>query len=77
LLPAALLALMPKCVVCVLAYFGAGAALGLSGPEWCRVAESGSAVSWVTALAWAGAAGLLGALGLCASFRQKRESARP
>ena len=34
-IPAALLALAPKCVLCVLAYAGIGAALGLGGPEIC------------------------------------------
>ena len=35
LLPAALIALTPKCVLCVLAYAGLGAAFGLGGPEIC------------------------------------------
>jgi hypothetical protein len=35
LIPAALFALVPKCVLCVLAYAGLGAALGLGGPELC------------------------------------------
>ena len=35
LIPAALLALTPKCVLCLLAYAGMGGALGLSGPELC------------------------------------------
>ena len=35
LIPAALLALVPKCVLCVLAYMGLGAALRLGGPELC------------------------------------------
>jgi hypothetical protein len=35
LLPAALLALVPKCVLCLLAYTGLGIALGLGGPELC------------------------------------------
>ena len=35
LIPTALLALAPKCVLCVLAYAGLGAALGLGGPEIC------------------------------------------
>ncbi len=35
LVPAALLALVPKCVLCVLAYTGLGVALGLGGPELC------------------------------------------
>jgi hypothetical protein len=35
LVPAALFALTPKCVLCVLAYTGLGVALGLGGPELC------------------------------------------
>ena len=35
LLPAALFALAPKCLLCVLAYAGLGAALGLGGREMC------------------------------------------
>ena len=38
LVPAALLALAPKCVLCLLAYAGLGAALGLGGPEICGAA---------------------------------------
>ncbi|ATC65001.1 hypothetical protein CMV30_14080 [Nibricoccus aquaticus] len=77
LLSAALLALTPKCVVCVAAYLGAGAALGLGGPQWCGPATGASpAVSWMTALAWIGATGLAGALGVCASCRTKRQNAK-
>jgi hypothetical protein len=46
LIPAALLALAPKCVLCVLAYAGLGAALGLGGPELCG-ATNGATISWV------------------------------
>jgi hypothetical protein len=35
LVPTALLALAPKCVLCGLAYTGLGAALGVRGPELC------------------------------------------
>ena len=35
LAPVALLALAPKCLLCVAAYAGIGAALGLGGPELC------------------------------------------
>ena len=31
----AVLALMPKCLLCAAAYLGVGAALGLTGPEIC------------------------------------------
>ena len=39
LIPAALLALTPKCVLCLLAYAGMGGALGLSGPELCGATD--------------------------------------
>ena len=35
LIPTTVLALVPKCVLCVLAYTGLGVALGLGGPELC------------------------------------------
>jgi hypothetical protein len=35
LLPTAALALVPKCLLCLAAYLGLGAALGVSGPEFC------------------------------------------
>ena len=35
LIPAALLAVTPKCLLCGLAYAGLGATLGLGGPEIC------------------------------------------
>jgi len=46
LIPAALLALTPKCLLCVLAYAGLGAALGLGGPEICG-ATSGTTGHWI------------------------------
>ncbi|MCD6051423.1 MAG: hypothetical protein K0Q55_2827 [Verrucomicrobia bacterium] len=60
--PAALLALMPKCLLCVLAYVGLGTAFGLGGPEICG-ASAGSLVAWASWLAWLGAIIGLGALG--------------
>ena len=59
LVPAALLALMPKCVLCLLAYTGLAAAFGLAGPELCGAASSGS-FPWLSAFSAAG--GLLGAV---------------
>lgn len=53
LLPTALLALAPKCVLCVLAYAGLGAALGLGGPEMCGASPT-SPASWVASLTWLG-----------------------
>jgi len=35
IVPAALFTLAPKCVLCALAYAGAGTALGFGGPEIC------------------------------------------
>jgi hypothetical protein len=55
--PAALLALTPKCLLCLAAYAGIGAALGLGGPEICG-ASSDTMSPWVWSLA-------LGGLTLC------------
>ena len=63
--PVALLALAPKCGMCVLAYAGLGAALGLSGPEVCG-ATAGSAGFLAPALVLGG-----GALGI-ASWLTRR-----
>jgi hypothetical protein len=51
--PAALLALTPKCVLCLLAYAGIGTALGLGGPEICGVA-SGTMSPWVSSFVLVG-----------------------
>lgn len=48
LIPAALLALAPKCALCILAYAGLGTALGLGGPEICG--DAGTDSSWATVL---------------------------
>ncbi len=53
LIPAALFALMPKCLLCVLAYAGLGASLGLGGPELCGAAGIAPA-PWTVGLALAG-----------------------
>lgn len=53
LLSAAGLALMPKCLLCLAAYAGIGALLGLTGPEICGGAGGPSitqAVPWVSSL---------------------------
>jgi hypothetical protein len=71
-LPVALLALAPKCVLCVAAYVGLGAALGLGGPELCGA--TGSPVPWASSLAWLGVAG---GLGTFASFAMCRSGRRP
>ncbi len=67
LLPAALLALAPKCALCLLAYAGLGAALGLGGPELC----GGSVAAPSPAIP------LLFGLGLGAWLVRKRRRARP
>jgi hypothetical protein len=64
MIPAALLALAPKCVLCVLAYASAGAALGLGGPEFCGA----PAGPWTWLLPVLGAA--LGASGFLAWNRR-------
>ncbi|MFA6289027.1 MAG: hypothetical protein WC661_16720 [Opitutaceae bacterium] len=72
--PAALLALAPKCLLCVLAYAGLGAVLGLGSQEVCG-ASDGSTPAWVSALAWLGVVGGLGASGLLAISRHKKRPA--
>jgi hypothetical protein len=39
LVPAALLAVAPKCLLCLAAYIGIGTALGFGGPELCGATE--------------------------------------
>ena len=46
LAPAALLALVPKCGLCLLAYVGLASALGLGGRELCG-APVGSSHAWL------------------------------
>ena len=60
LFPAALLALAPKCVLCVLAYAGLGALLGLSGPELCGGTADpvGHSAVWLSASAGAAIIGV-------------------
>jgi hypothetical protein len=70
-MPAALLALAPKCVVCVLGYAGLGATLGLSAPELCGDA-SDSLASWLTRFAWLGTSGILIVAGLLANSRRRQ-----
>lgn len=50
LAPAALLVLVPKCGLCVLAYTGLGALLGLGGPELCSAGGDATAhLRWIAA----------------------------
>jgi sulfite exporter TauE/SafE len=67
LLPAALFVLAPKCVLCLLAYAGIGAALGLSGPEICGASSSSTMSLWTTVFVLGGAA--LSVIGLYARHR--------
>lgn len=62
----ALLALMPKCVLCVAAYVGLGAAFGLGAPELCG-APAGAPGAWTSALVAPAIA--LGSVGLLMRFR--------
>ena len=66
-MPAALLTLTPKCLLCLAAYAGLGAALGLGGPEKCG-ASAGSPGLWASLPEWLGVAvglglGAVGAIG--------------
>jgi hypothetical protein len=72
-LPAALFALAPKCVLCVVAYAGLGAALGLGRSEICG-ASAGSPASWASWLARLGVAGGLGTIGFLAGCRRVRSA---
>ncbi len=63
---AALLTLVPKCVLCAAAYVGLGAALGLGGPELCG-GSSSPTVPW--ALRLSALVVTLGVISLVTSFR--------
>jgi len=71
LLPAALLVLAPKCVLCALAYAGLGAALGLGGPELCGTTAVPPG-SWASPPVWLGVAGGCGAFAWRAIRRRRR-----
>jgi hypothetical protein len=71
--PAALFALTPKCLLCVLAYAGLGAALGLGGPEICG-ASAGAPATWTFSLAWLGIASGISLFGFLASYRRVRSA---
>lgn len=61
-LPAVVFALVPKCMLCGLAYLGLGTLLGLTGSELCGGGTSTG--HWVDWLMWSG-----GALGLIIALR--------
>jgi len=67
---ATVLALAPKCVLCVVAYTGGGAALGSVGRELCGGVDA--TPGWITALAWLGGVGLMAVLGLMATSGGRR-----
>lgn len=69
----ALVALAPKCLLCLAAYAGLGAAFGLGGPEICG-ASSGVAESWMTWLPLSGVT--LGASGFLTIRRCRRVAAQ-
>jgi uncharacterized membrane protein YjjB (DUF3815 family) len=73
LIPAAFLGLAPKCVLCLLAYAGLGAALGLGGPEICG-ASSGATGHWTV---WLAALGIATGLAMFLSRLAKRPSSNP
>lgn len=71
LLPTALLAVTPKCLLCVAGYAGLGVALGLGGPEICG-ASADTPVAWIPVLAWFGIVGGLGLFGFRVSCGRMR-----
>lgn len=72
---AALLALAPKCVLCLLAFAGLGAAVGPGGPEICGPTDDSAAVrlEWL----WPVAVGTIVAARHVVRRRQSRLSASP
>lgn len=80
----ALLAIAPKCVVCLAAASaGLGALLGLTGPQLCGASSDPSAeppFAWTTALAWCGVAiafALFALFSVLAALRANRTVAAP
>ncbi len=69
----ALVALAPKCLLCVIAYAGLGALFGLGGPEICG-ASPGVADFWTTWLPLSGV--MLGASGFLTIRRCCRVAAQ-
>ncbi len=73
LAPMALLALAPKCVMCVAAYAGVGALLGIRRPEICGAA-AGSGGPWAASAAVI--CGALGVIGILAAAGHLRTNGR-
>jgi hypothetical protein len=61
-----LLALVPKCLLCVVAYLGLGATLGLGGSEICGVAPGWTWPAWLAAI------GAGTGLGACFAIRRRQ-----
>lgn len=68
LLPAALLALTPKCILCLLGYAGLGAAIGLGGPEFCG-ASPDTTGAWMSSLVLVCV--VFGIVGIVAQFKRR------
>jgi hypothetical protein len=71
LCPAALLALAPKCLLCVLAYAGLGAAFKLGGREICG-APNESPLSWPAIVTWLGVAVFISSVFVLVGHPNKR-----
>lgn len=71
-IPAALLAVAPKCVACLLGYASLGAMLGIGGREMCG-ATDGHAGIWIAVLILPGAAAVVTRLAVRASQPSKTE----
>ncbi|MFT3869515.1 MAG: hypothetical protein QM715_13760 [Nibricoccus sp.] len=69
LLPAALLALTPKCFLCLVGYAGLGTALGLGDPEICGASFD---ITWASALLFLLSGLSLGVIGLYLLRRRSR-----
>jgi len=74
LVPAALLALTPKCVLCLLAYAGIGSVLGLGAPEICGATEPSMTTLWSATFVLGAVA--LTAIGLYARRRSATKTYR-
>jgi len=70
LIPATLLALAPKCFLCLAAYAGIGAALGLAGQEICGAAPLSAMNLWTMVFALIGPT--LAVLGFIRFYARRR-----
>lgn len=74
MLPLSLLLIAPKCVLCLVAYAGLGATLGLAAPELCG-AETALPFPGVSVIASLGAIGGVALAGFRVCARGGRRSA--